>query len=79
MWPHGSAITSQILDAEYQVDSKIMGNFELISTGIKLLQNLVWTTLSSMELSQNSQWEPLWVRSNQHLVTALIAMPCNRL
>ena len=70
LWSRRSAITSQILDAKYRADSKIMGNIELISAETKPLQNLVWTNVLSMKLSQSSWWKPFWVHSNQHLVTS---------
>ena len=46
-----------------------MGNIELVGVETKPLQNFIWTTAWSIELFQSSQWEPLWVHSNQHLIT----------
>jgi len=36
-----------------------MENFKLVGAGTKSLQNIIWTTASSMKPFQNSQWEPL--------------------
>jgi len=50
-----SVITNLVLDVEHLVDSKITENIELVSVGIKLLQNLVWITMLSMTSFQSSQ------------------------
>ena len=39
--PHGSAVTSQILDAEDQTNPKFTENIEFVGTRIKPPQNLV--------------------------------------
>ena len=70
LWPRGSAITSQVLDTEHWVDPRITENIELVGTRTKPPQNLVWTHAMNKELFQSLQWEPLWVHSNQHLVTS---------
>ena len=61
--------TSHVIDAKYWVDLKITGNIELIGTGTKPSENLVWTSALSMEPFQCSQWEGLWMHLNQHLIT----------
>jgi len=66
MYNHWSAKISQILDVEYRADFKITENIELVGAETKHLQNLVWTTVSSMESFQSR--EPLWMHSNQYLI-----------
>ena len=79
-----SVKTSQILDAKCQADFKITGNIELVSAGTKSLQNIVWTTASSMEPFQSPQWKSLWVHSNQYIIAYCkflqpLVRPCSRL
>ena len=59
-----SVITSQVLNAEHQADPKITGNIELVGARTEPPQNLVRTFVSSMQLFQSFQWEPLWAHSN---------------
>jgi len=58
-----------VLDVEHQTNPKIKGNIELVEDETKPPQNLVWTPASNMKLFQSSHWKPLWMHSNQYLVT----------
>jgi len=68
---------SQVLDAKYWADPKIMGNVELAGGETKPLQNFVWTPASSMKLFQSSQWN----LSRYTLIntSSPIVMSCNYL